>query len=214
MPDKRFQPPISVNRTPPPMRAEVVSSSLPHPLDAEWNVRVDDNIYGPFSGHDMKAMAEEGRLEHDSMVQRAHGPDRWFRASEDRTLARFFTPAPMPPLPRSASVNAREGSQVVTVNNTIAAAPAWLGERPVDKSPFFAAILSLLLVGVGQMYNGEFGKGFLMFIGCVLLWIVMLGWIINLWSIIDAYAVANRKHDAYTRWMDANAASARAVAGA
>jgi TM2 domain-containing membrane protein YozV len=60
------------------------------------------------------------------------------------------------------------------------------------------------------MYNGEVGKGFLMLIGCVLLWTVMLGWILNIWAIIDAYSVASRKHDAHTRWMDASSAAARA----
>ena len=37
------------------------------------------------------------------------------------------------------------------------------------------------------MYNGQVAKGILMLIGCVLLWLVALGWIINLWSIADAY---------------------------
>ncbi len=62
------------------------------------------------------------------------------------------------------------------------------------------------------MYNGQVGKGFLMMFGCILLWSVMLGWIINIWAIVDAYTVANRKHDAYDRWMEANAATARAHA--
>lgn len=101
---------------------------------------------------------------------------------------------------------------MVTVNNTIAAPVGYIGEKPVDKSPFLAAILSLLFVGLGQLYNGEVGKGILMFLGCVMLWVVMLGWIVNIWAIIDAYSVANRKHDAYDRWMQANAAATRAPA--
>jgi TM2 domain-containing membrane protein YozV len=70
----------------------------------------------------------------------------------------------------------------------------------------------LLIVGLGQIYNGEVGKGLLMLIGCVVLWTVFLGWIINIWAIIDAYSVANRKHEAYVRWMEANAAAARVQA--
>jgi len=62
-----------------------------------------------------------------------------------------------------------------------------------DKSPGTAALLSALWVGSGQLYNGQVGKGIVMFFGCVGLWFVLLGWIINLWSIFDAYSVAKRK---------------------
>lgn len=195
---KKLQPPVT--------RSGV---SVPHPLDAEWQVSVDDKLYGPFSGHELKEMVAEGRLEYDSLVQKLGGAGQWVQAAEDRTLSKFFAPAPKPSASKPASVSAGDGAQVVTVNNTIAAQPAFFGERPVDKSPFLAAVLSLFIVGVGQMYNGEVGKGVLMFFGCVLLWAVFLGWIINIWAIVDAYSVANRKHDAYQRWMEANAAAAR-----
>jgi len=183
---------------------------MPHPLDGQWHVSVDDSVYGPFSGHDLKEMVAEGRLEYDSLVQKVGSGDQWIKAAEDRSLAKFFVPNPKSPAPKAHSVSAGDGAQVVTVNNTIAAQPAYIGERPVDKSPFIAAVLSLLIVGIGQMYNGEVGKGILMLIGCVVLWTVFLGWIINIWAIIDAYIVANRKHEAYERWMEANAAAARA----
>lgn len=191
--------------TPTELRSEV----MPHPLDAKWYVSVNEDVYGPFSGHDLKEMAAEGRLEYDGLVQRVGGSEKWLQAADDRTLSKFFSPTPKPQAPRASSVSAGDGAQIVTVNNTIAAPLAYLGEKPVDKSPFVAAILSLLIVGVGQMYNGQVGKGFLMMFGCILLWAVMLGWIINIWAIVDAYTVANRKHDAYERWMEANAAAAR-----
>lgn len=205
---KKVNPPISTgNRLPPSVSR---SEAMPHPLDGQWHVSVDDSVYGPFSGHDLKEMVAEGRLEYDSLVQKVGSGDQWIKAAEDRSLAKFFVPNPKSPAPKAHSVSAGDGAQVVTVNNTIAAQPAYIGERPVDKSPFIAAVLSLLIVGIGQMYNGEVGKGILMLIGCVVLWTVFLGWIINIWAIIDAYIVANRKHEAYERWMEANAAAARA----
>lgn len=185
---------------------------MPHPLDAEWHVSVDQKIYGPFSGQELKSMSADGRLEYDSLVQKVGGPEQWIKAAEDRALSKFFMPAPKTQLSRPHSISAGDGAQVVTVNNIIGTQPTYLGERPVDKSSFLAAILSLFIVGVGQMYNGEVGKGFLMLFGCILLWTVMLGWIINIWAIIDAYSVANRKHEAYKSWMQANAAAARAQA--
>jgi len=188
------------------------SAEIPHPLDNEWSVSIDDTVYGPFSGHDLKVMAAEGRLEHDTLVVKTGGTGSWIKASDDRALKKFFVPAPQASSQRRSSVSAGDGAQVVTVNNTISTPSAYLGEKPVDKSPFMAAILSLLIVGVGQMYNGEVGKGILMIIGCILLWTIFLGWIINIWAIVDAYSVANRKHDAYDRWMEANAAAARSQA--
>ena len=56
--------------------------------------------------------------------------------------------------------------------------------RPKD--PALAGVLSFLLVGAGQLYNGQPGKAIGMFVSCILLWAVLLGWVVNLWSIIDA----------------------------
>lgn len=209
MSEKEY-PPLAARSSVPPAVSQ--GAALPHPLDAEWFVSVDETVYGPFTGHDLKAMAAESRLEYDSLVQKVGDSDDWVKAADDRALSKFFMPAMKPQSPKASSVSAGDRAQIVTVNNTIAAQPAYLGEKPVDKSPFLAAILSLLIVGVGQMYNGEVGKGFLMIVGCILLWTVFLGWIINIWAIIDAYNVAKRKHDAYERWMEANAAAARAQA--
>ncbi|MCL3882275.1 DUF4339 domain-containing protein [Marivita sp. GX14005] len=185
------------------------SAKIPHPLDTRWHVQINGQVYGPFSGHDLKEQAAEGRFEFDSLVQRVGGPDKWLQASEERSLKRFFIPESPQSPPKSPSVAAGGGAQVVNVTNTITA-PAYIGEKPVDKSPWVAALLSLLIVGVGQMYNGQVGKGILMLIGCIFLWSIMLGWIVNLWSIVDAWSVASRKHDAFERWMEANAAAARA----
>jgi TM2 domain-containing membrane protein YozV len=68
-----------------------------------------------------------------------------------------------------------------------------------EKNPGTAAVLSFLVVGLGQIYNGEIGKGLLfMFIAviCFLLISVVIGlfmlpgfWIFN---IFEAYATAKK----------------------
>ena len=73
-------------------------------------------------------------------------------------------------------------------------------DRPQQiKNPGLAAVLSALINGLGQMYNGQIGKG-LIIIGIqivnALLTIVFIGFITGLlvyiWSIYDAYTVAKQ----------------------
>lgn len=49
-----------------------------------------------------------------------------------------------------------------------------------------AAIASLFIPGLGQLLQGRFLMAILQFSLAILLWIIFLGWIIHLWSIIDA----------------------------
>lgn len=49
-----------------------------------------------------------------------------------------------------------------------------------------AALASLLIPGLGQLLQGRMGAGFLHFVLAGVLWIVMLGWVIHLWSVVDA----------------------------
>lgn len=67
------------------------------------------------------------------------------------------------------------------------------------KNPLLAAILSLLISGLGQIYNGEVGKGVIIiaiqFVN-VLLMTIFIGFItafiVGVWSIYDAYKTAER----------------------
>jgi uncharacterized RDD family membrane protein YckC/TM2 domain-containing membrane protein YozV len=61
------------------------------------------------------------------------------------------------------------------------------------KSPGIALIWSLVIGGGGQLYNRDFIKGAVFLIATLGLWIVWLGWVPWLWSIIDAYDTANRR---------------------
>jgi TM2 domain-containing membrane protein YozV len=56
-----------------------------------------------------------------------------------------------------------------------------------------AAICSFFIPGLGQLVQGRWIKAVVMFVLAALLWVVLLGWIIHLWSIVDA-AMFRRWH--------------------
>jgi len=49
-----------------------------------------------------------------------------------------------------------------------------------------AAICSLFVPGLGQLVQGRLLAAFLFFVAACALWILLLGWAIHLWSVIDA----------------------------
>lgn len=49
-----------------------------------------------------------------------------------------------------------------------------------------AAVCSFFIPGLGQLVQGRMLKAGFMFVLAALLWIIWLGWIIHLWSIVDA----------------------------
>jgi hypothetical protein len=49
-----------------------------------------------------------------------------------------------------------------------------------------AALASFFLPGLGQLLQGRWFLGGLMFILTAVLWLILMGWVIHLWSIIDA----------------------------
>ena len=62
--------------------------------------------------------------------------------------------------------------------------------------PGIAAVLSLIIPGVGQFYNGTFWRGIFWLIVTPGLWIgsgVMLGWICHIIAAITAYNYAKRQ---------------------
>ncbi|MBA7486699.1 hypothetical protein ES707_22260 [subsurface metagenome] len=74
--------------------------------------------------------------------------------------------------------------------------PGTGADAPVreEKNPAFAAGLSLLFPGLGQVYNGETGKGVLVLFGVLAGLLVMLipGVAVWLFGIYDAWATARR----------------------
>ena len=61
-----------------------------------------------------------------------------------------------------------------------------------EHQPGMALLLSLILPGTGQIYNGEMSKGIMMMVMSFLLWWVLLGWVVHIWSIVDAVVIAER----------------------
>ncbi len=49
-----------------------------------------------------------------------------------------------------------------------------------------AALASFFIPGLGQLIQGRFLRALFQFVFAAILWIVWLGWIIHLWSILDA----------------------------
>ena len=49
-----------------------------------------------------------------------------------------------------------------------------------------AAICSFFIPGLGQLVQGRVLAALIFFVAAGVLWIVWLGWVIHLWSVIDA----------------------------
>ena len=49
-----------------------------------------------------------------------------------------------------------------------------------------AALCSFFIPGLGQLVQGRLLAAIVQFVLAGLLWIVLLGWIVHLWSILDA----------------------------
>jgi TM2 domain-containing membrane protein YozV len=67
------------------------------------------------------------------------------------------------------------------------------------KNSGLAAVLSFLVPGLGQVYNGHIGKGISFFIGYGIAWataIIVIGFILApavwIWSMVDAYKSAEK----------------------
>jgi TM2 domain-containing membrane protein YozV len=78
------------------------------------------------------------------------------------------------------------------------AAPAMMDSimGQTSKDPGLAAVLSLIVPGVGQFYNGDFLRGLFWLIVTPGLWIGtggLLGWVCHVIAAITAYRRAGRK---------------------
>jgi len=49
-----------------------------------------------------------------------------------------------------------------------------------------AAAASFFIPGLGQLLQGRLAIAIVMFVAAAVLWIFLLGWVIHLWSILDA----------------------------
>ena len=49
-----------------------------------------------------------------------------------------------------------------------------------------AALCSFFIPGLGQLLQGRLGRAIIQFVLAAVLWWVFMGWVIHLWSVIDA----------------------------
>ena len=49
-----------------------------------------------------------------------------------------------------------------------------------------AALASFFIPGLGQLLQGRLLMAIIHFVLAIVLWVVLLGWVIHLWSILDA----------------------------
>ncbi len=49
-----------------------------------------------------------------------------------------------------------------------------------------AALCSFFIPGLGQLFQGRLLMAIVQFVLAVALWVVLMGWAIHLWSVIDA----------------------------
>jgi len=184
-------PPLTLGSSAPP----------PHPLDGQWHIHVSGQTYGPYSGHQLNEFLKEGRIDGGTQVLVA-GSENWTPLGQDRHLSALIRSAKqtIPP-----PITAAAGATVVHVTNQIGAPTLLMDDMGAfgPKSPGVALLLSFFICGAGQMYCGRVGKGILMLIGCIALWIILLGWTIWIWSMIDAYATAKDMNLRYLRRLQA-----------
>jgi TM2 domain-containing membrane protein YozV len=76
-------------------------------------------------------------------------------------------------------------------------------EKPM-RSPVLAAILSLIVAGLGQIYNGQVAKGVVFIIVQLVngaLTAVFIGWLllplVGIWAMVDAYMTAKHNNERY-----------------
>jgi TM2 domain-containing membrane protein YozV len=76
-----------------------------------------------------------------------------------------------------------------------------MAEQPPKfyKNPGVATVLSFFFMGLGQIYNGQIGKGILFIVLYAISWVLMfviIGFITTpilwIWGMIDAYSSANK----------------------
>jgi TM2 domain-containing membrane protein YozV len=79
-----------------------------------------------------------------------------------------------------------------------------LEEADTMRNPIIAAVLSLIVAGLGQIYNGQITKGVLFIVAQLIngaLLYVAIGFVtmplVGLWAVIDAYLVAKRNNERY-----------------
>jgi TM2 domain-containing membrane protein YozV len=57
---------------------------------------------------------------------------------------------------------------------------------PGSTGNVIAAVCSMFVPGLGQLAQGRILKAAFMFVAAALLWFVLMGWLVHIWSVWDA----------------------------
>lgn len=60
-----------------------------------------------------------------------------------------------------------------------------------------AALCSFFIPGLGQLLQGRLFMAGVQFLLSLVLWVVLLGWAVHLWSILDAALFESRRYRRY-----------------
>jgi len=193
-------------------RASADAGLPAHPLDKRWYMSVEGETYGPYTGHELKRMTTTDQFQETDFVC-PEGGDSWVVAKADPLLGTIFkrqsrdtTQVNMPaPVQGNTGTVVQVTNQMPSNNGNVAAALLLTSGDASPKSPGVALILSFFIIGAGQMYNGQVGKGIGMLLGwivCVALTIGSLGilgiilgplaFVLWIWSMVDGYSTAKQ----------------------
>lgn len=119
----------------------LLSVSVSDALNGVWRINVSGRVYGPYTGHQIKAFALEGRIAPHSIVQTGEqGP--WITAIDDPILGQLFVQKQLPaaqamaqPQITRADAAPAVGAEFATANFMIVA-----DIRSRASAPFEAAI--------------------------------------------------------------------------
>lgn len=138
----------------------------------------------------------DGTVGHPSSSRGAQSWDAGEEARRRVATAPRARQAPSDPRVQPADGDPAGGAMVRTRRDNLPA------RYSGNANPMIAALLSVLFVGLGQVYNREVGKGIGMLAATVLLWSISFSWVLSLglivqvWSAVDAYSVASQRNDA------------------
>jgi len=127
------------------MVKKIMSFSLryaPETLNSTWRINVGGRIYGPYTGHQIRTFAQEGRVAPHSIVQAGEaGP--WITAIDDPILGQLFV-ADEPRKVQAQAATAGAGAPAVATSTTEA--------QGVAESNF-VIITDLRGTGTGQLQS-------------------------------------------------------------